>query len=199
MSWNDFNSADEQRDYDLIPKGTLARVRMTIRPGGMNDPAQGWTGGYATRGKSNDSVYLDCEFVILEGKYAKRKVWTLIGLYSPKGPDWGNQGRAFIKGILNSSRRLNPKDNSPEAQTRRRIAGFQELDGVEFAAKIDIENGDRGDKNVIRLAITPDHKEYAALMGGAGYTAPAAGYTPHAAAQQSLPTATPTNRPSWAQ
>ena len=59
MSWNDFNSADEQRDYDLIPKGTLARVRMTIRPGGLNEPAQGWTGGYATRGKSNDSVYLD--------------------------------------------------------------------------------------------------------------------------------------------
>jgi hypothetical protein len=197
MSWRDFNTADDQNSYDLIPKGTLARVRMTIRPGGLNDPAQGWTEGYATRGKSTDSVYLDCEFVILEGKYAKRKVWSLIGLYSPKGPDWGNQGRAFIKGILNSSRRLSPKDNSPEALARRRIAGFQELDGVEFVAKIDIENGDRGDKNVIRLAITPDHKEYAALMGGAGYTAPAAGYAPQAAAQPA--SVTPSNRPSWAQ
>jgi hypothetical protein len=96
MSWNDFNTADDQNSYDLIPKGTLARVRMTIRPGGLNDPAQGWTEGYATRGKSTDSVYLDCEFVILEGKYAKRKIWSLIGLYSPKGPDWGNQGRAFL-------------------------------------------------------------------------------------------------------
>lgn len=197
MSWNDFNTADEQRDYDLIPKGTLARVRMTIRPGGLNDPAQGWTGGYATRGKNTDAIYLDCEFVILEGKYAKRKVWSLIGLYSAKGPNWGNQGRAFIKGILNSSRRLSPKDNSPEAQTRRRITGFQELDGVEFAAKIDIENGDRGDKNVIKLAITPDHKEYAALMGGASYSAPAASYAPPTVAQHTP--ATPSNRPSWAQ
>ena len=59
MSWNDFNTADDQNSYDLIPKGTLARVRMTIRPGGLNDPAQGWTEGYATRGKSTDSVYLD--------------------------------------------------------------------------------------------------------------------------------------------
>ena len=190
MSWRDFNTADDQNSYDLIPKGTLARVRMTIRPGGLNDPAQGWTEGYATRGKSTDSVYLDCEFVILEGKYAKRKVWSLIGLYSPKGPDWGNQGRAFIKGILNSSRRLNPKDNSLEAQTKRRIGGFQELDGVEFLAKIDIEHGDRGDKNVIKLAITPDHKDYATLMSGSGYTAPLSG--------QSAPAANPSNRPHWA-
>ena len=197
MSWNDFNTADDQNSYDLIPKGTLARVRMIIRPGGLNDPAQGWTEGYATRGKSTDSVYLDCEFVILEGKYAKRKVWSLIGLYSPKGPDWGNQGRAFIKGILNSSRRLSPKDNSPEAQTRRRITGFQELDGVEFVAKIDIEHGDRGDKNVIKLAITPDHKDYAALMSGAGYAAPAAGYTAPLSGQFA-PAANPTNRPHWA-
>ena len=197
MSWNDFNTADDQNSYDLIPKGTLARVRMSIRPGGLNDPAQGWTEGYATRGKSTDSVYLDCEFVILEGKYAKRKVWSLIGLYSPKGPDWGNQGRAFIKGILNSSRRLNPKDNSTEAQTRRRIGGFQELDGVEFVAKIDIEHGDRGDKNVIKLAITPDHKDYASLMGGSGYAAPAAGYTAPLSGQ-SAPAANPTNRPHWA-
>jgi hypothetical protein len=197
MSWNDFNTADDQNSYDLIPKGTLARVRMTIRPGGLNDPAQGWTEGYATRGKSTDSVYLDCEFVILEGKYAKRKIWSLIGLYSPKGPDWGNQGRAFIKGILNSSRRLNPKDNSPETQTKRRIAGFQELDGVEFVAKIDIEHGDRGDKNVIKLAITPDHKDYATLMGGSGYAAPAAGYTAPLSGQ-SAPAANPSNRPHWA-
>lgn len=197
MSWRDFNTADDQNSYDLIPKGTLARVRMTIRPGGFSDETQGWTGGYATLGKNTDSVYLDAEFVILEGKYAKRKVWSLIGLYSPKGPDWGNQGRAFIKGILNSSRRLNPKDNSPEAQTRRRIGGFQELDGVEFVAKIDIEHGDRGDKNVIKLAITPDHKDYATLMSGSGYAAPAAGYAAPLSGQ-SAPASNPSNRPHWA-
>ena len=44
--WNDFNSA--QDNANLIPKGTLAKVRLTIRPGGFDDPAQGWTGGYRT-------------------------------------------------------------------------------------------------------------------------------------------------------
>ncbi|SMG66495.1 conserved hypothetical protein, partial [methanotrophic bacterial endosymbiont of Bathymodiolus sp.] len=33
-TWNDFNSADDQNNFDLIPKGTLVKVRMTIKPGG---------------------------------------------------------------------------------------------------------------------------------------------------------------------
>ena len=44
-SWNDFN--DAQSNTNLIPKGTLAKVRLTIRPGGFDDASQGWTGGYA--------------------------------------------------------------------------------------------------------------------------------------------------------
>ena len=30
MSFFDFNTADQQQSFDLIPKGTLARVRMSI-------------------------------------------------------------------------------------------------------------------------------------------------------------------------
>lgn len=45
--WNDFNSA--QSNSNVIPKGTLAKVRLTIRPGGFDDPSQGWTGGFAKR------------------------------------------------------------------------------------------------------------------------------------------------------
>ena len=33
--WNDFN--DAQSNTNLIPKGTLAKVRLTIRPGGFDD------------------------------------------------------------------------------------------------------------------------------------------------------------------
>lgn len=83
----DFSSAEDQQTFDIIPKGTIARVRMTIKPGGHNDPSEGWTGGYATQGNTG-AVYLNCEFVILEGQFARRKVWSLIGLHSPKGPDY---------------------------------------------------------------------------------------------------------------
>ena len=35
-SWNDFN--DAQSNTNLIPKGTLAKVRLTIRPAGSTTP-----------------------------------------------------------------------------------------------------------------------------------------------------------------
>ena len=193
MSYFDFNNAEDQTGFDLIPKGTLVKVRMTIRPGGFDDPAQGWTGGYATQSQTTGSVYLNCEFVVLEGKYARRKMWSLIGLYSPKGPEWANMGRAFIKGILNSARGVHPGDNSPQAQQARRIQGFQDLDGIEFVARVDVEKDQNGeDKNVVKQAITPDHKDYAALMGQ-----PSA--APIAPQQTQAAPGTKPNRPSWAQ
>jgi len=192
-AWNDFN--DAQTNTNLIPKGTLAKVRLTIRPGGFDDPSQGWTGGYATRG-STGSVYLNGEFTVLEGQYARRKIFTLIGLHSPKGPDWANMGRAFIRGMLNSARGLSDKDQSEVAQVARRISGFADLDGLEFVARIDIGTDTNGDdKNEVRAAVTPDHKEYAAIMGAAGTVAPA---QPQAQPSQSS-TPQPGVRPSWAQ
>jgi hypothetical protein len=162
-AWNDFN--DARQNANLIPKGIIARVRLTIRPGGFSDPAQGWTGGYAKRGASG-AVYLDVEYTVLEGQYARRKIWSMIGLYSPKGPDWGNMGRSFVRGVLNSARGLSDKDNSPEAQNARRISGLGDLDGLEFVARIDVGTDSNGeDKNDIRQAVTRDHKEYAAVVG----------------------------------
>lgn len=185
--WNDFN--DAQSNTNVIPKGTLAKVRLTIRPGGFDDPAQGWTGGYARRGTTG-AVYLDAEYTVLEGPYARRKIWSMIGLYSPKGPDWANMGRSLLRGILNSARGISDKDKSPEAQARRRIAGFHELDGLEFIARIDVGQDTNGeDKNEVRAAVTPDHRDYAALMGHGPAAslppqAPPSGYPyqPHAAA-----------------
>ncbi len=207
--WNDFN--DAKTNINLIPKGTLAKVRLTIRPGGFDDPSQGWTGGYATRG-STGAVYLNGEFTVLEGQYARRKIFTLIGLYSPKGPDWGNMGRSLVRGILNSARGISDKDMSPEAQAARRIGSFSDLDGIEFVARIDVgtdANGD--DKNEIRSAVTPDHKDYAQIMGTVPPAQPPIsqgqqshnpqGTQPPQGSQPSQSSQAPsaTGRPSWAQ
>lgn len=198
MTFFDFNSAAEQSSYDLIPKGTMVRVRMTIKPGGFDDPSQGWTGGYATRSVNTGSVYLNCEFVVLDGPFARRKMWSLIGLYSTKGAEWTNMGRTFIKAILNSARGINPTDNSPTAQNARRITGFSDLEGIEFLGKVDWEKDQNGqDKCVIKSAVTPEHKEYAAHMNGAAPAAPSAG-APNAYAQATGRAPVP-GRPSWAQ
>jgi hypothetical protein len=202
MTFFDFNSAAEQSSYDLIPKGTVVRVRMTIKPGGYDDPSQGWTGGYATRSLSTGSVYLNCEFVVLDGPFARRKMWSLIGLYSAKGAEWTNMGRTFIKAILNSARGINPNDSSPAAQNARRISGFADLEGIEFVGKVDWDKDQNGqDKCVIKSAVTPEHKDYAAHMNGApavAASAPASSGGANAYAQATGRAPVP-GRPSWAQ
>ena len=190
-NWTDFNDADSQTSFDLIPKGTIVPVRMIFKPGGYDDHNRGWTGGYATRKPETGAIYLSCEFVITEGKFARRKVWSLIGLFSQKGPEWGNMGRSFIRAILNSSRGISDQDNSPQAAQARRISGLADLDGIEFLAKIDVEKDQNSeDKNVIKFAITPDHKEYSGQGTG--------GRAPQVPPTSSVPTASTTNT-DWPQ
>jgi hypothetical protein len=164
--WSDFNDAEAQQgEFNLIPKGTQALVRMAIKPGGHDDASRGWTGGYATASDETGAVFLSCEFVLLTGPFAKRKIWSNVGLHSNKGPTWAHMGRSFIKAVLNSSRNIHPDDKSPEAQRARQIRSFGDLDGVEFAARIGIEKDGRDEhRNTIRLVIEPDHQDYAQLM-----------------------------------
>ena len=187
----DFNSSENQSNFDLIPNGTLAKVRMSIKPGGYDDQNQGWVGGYATRNEATGSIYLSCEFVILEGEYAKRKVWGIIGLHSNKGPEWGNMGRSFIKAILNSARGFSESDNSPAAQSARKINGIGDLDGIEFVAKITTKKDQNEElRNEIRFAITPDNKDYKAIMGSIA--------VPMAKTSVNQAPAPAANRPAWA-
>ena len=134
MSFFDFNTADQQQSFDLIPKGTVVPVRMTIKPGGHDDPSQNWTGGYATLGDTG-AIYLNCEFVITEGPFARRKVWSLIGLHSPKGPTYANMGRSLIKGILNSARGFSTKDDSQQAMAAEGSTLTVDYDGNALVLK----------------------------------------------------------------
>ena len=108
-------------------------------------------------------------------------------------------GRGLVRGMLNSARGISDKDMSAEAQAARRIGGFADLDGIEFIARIDIGTDAGGDdRNEIRGAVTPDHRDYAQAMGAA----PSLGLQPPAAnaAPAPQPAAAPVpGRPAWAQ
>lgn len=195
----DFNAAEPQQEFNVIPHGTVAKVRLTIKRGGYNDPARGWTDDCATRNPATGAVYLNCQFVILEQtsleqtsleqaslehKYAGRKVWSLIGLHSPKGSEWGNMGNSFIRAILNSAKGFAEKDTSPEAIAARDIRSLAELDGLEFFARIDVEaNKEKGtEKNIIQVALTKGRKDYpGALSPQAELQAALSGHLPDAA------------------
>lgn len=209
-SWNDFNDAEAQQGaFDLIPKGITVPVRMTLKPGGHDDHNQGWSGGYATESFDTGAIYLACEFVVTSGPFAKRKMWSNIGLYSKKGPTWGQMGRSFIRAALNSARNVQPQDNSPQAASARRIESFADLDGLEFIARVDVEKDAKGaDRNVVKQAVEPDHKDYASLMSATpgtprGPSGGNSGTPAMAAASFSAPARPPqtaaTGKPAWAQ
>jgi hypothetical protein len=113
----DFNDAEPQIEFGLIPANTVAKARFVLKPGHyFSDPI-------LTGSKSGDSVYLDYEFVILEGPHAKRKVFDKIGI---SGSDtWVNAGKSKIRAILESGKNVSPKDTSPAAAFARSIKSYE--------------------------------------------------------------------------
>jgi hypothetical protein len=160
--WTNFNNAEDQMSYELIPHKTIAKVRLLLKKG--NHFTKEWSDGYATLSKAGSSVYLACEFVVLSGEYENRKIWSNIGLHSDNSEKYGEIGRSMIKAILNSAHGLHSKDKSPEAEKLRTIRSFTDLDNLQVVAEITIN--DQGDKprNEIKTIITPDHARYSEFM-----------------------------------
>src|SRR5512132_3858354 len=77
----DLNDAKPQMlpTGDPIPDGTFARIRMTIRPGGV-DGSVPMDRGLLKASATSDAKMLDCEFTVLEGPFAKRKFWQKFSL-----------------------------------------------------------------------------------------------------------------------
>jgi len=160
--WNNFNDAEDQMSYELIPHKTIAKVRLLLKKG--NHVTKEWPDGYATKSKSGTCIYLACEFVILSGEYENRKVWSNIGLHSDNSPLYAEIGRSMIKAILNSAHSLHSKDKSPEAEKQRQIKSFADLDNLICAVEITINDKEQKPKNEVKTILTPDHAKYSEYM-----------------------------------
>ncbi|APR98983.1 hypothetical protein [Wolbachia endosymbiont of Folsomia candida] len=149
----DFNTAKPQSG--LIPKGTVVKVKIAIKPGGYEN--------WFTRSLSTGSIYLNAEFTVTEGPYAKRKIFQMIGIKSGKAEGaedtWGEMGRSMIRSILESARNIHPNDTSEKATLAHKLSSIADLNGLEFTAKVGIEadNG-YGDRNRIATIITPQQQ-----------------------------------------
>jgi hypothetical protein len=174
----DLNNAERQREGgDIIPDNTVAPVICVMR------------GLKPTKDKSGQM--LDCEFTITQGPFAKRKFWSLMMV---SGSTEG-QGKAVnitmsrLRAMLESAYGVLPTDDSEMAKTARRLKDWDDLNGLEFLAKIGIEKGtgDYKDKNVLKGAVTPDDDEYN-------------GFQPKKPKALSTPASKPAaaGRPSWA-
>lgn len=152
-----FNDAATQNSFGLIPINEIAKTRLVLRGSPETD--------FITTGRNGESEYLACEFILLEGPHARRKVFEKIGI---SGPDcWIRMGKTRIRAILESARRVHPKDMSETAVKARQIESYSELNNLDLVIKIGIEHDKSGhyqDKNRVLSIITPDHFMYKQMM-----------------------------------
>lgn len=200
----DFNG-EERGNFDLIPANTLCKVAMVLRPA---KPGAEGKAHLLTQSQSSDLQFLDVEFTVLYGPFANRKIWQNIMVDANDNAQLTDgqkksirAGRGMIMSILESARKIDPKDEtSPQARAGRQIADWHDLNGLEFACKVGVEKdktGQFGDKNKVGLVITNNKAEYSAIMAGhavesAGSSTPAWGR-----AADSATSAQP-NAPAWA-
>jgi hypothetical protein len=157
----DFNTASEQRDFDLIPDKTEAVVQMHIQEGDAGED------GLLKRSNNGQAEMLRCEFTVVEGIHTKRKFFDNMVL---SGTTDGHAQAAEIsksrlRAILESARGIKPKDVSEAAQ-KARVVELRDLEGIRFWARIGIEpaKGEYRAKNILHSVITPDMKEWRAIQ-----------------------------------
>jgi len=158
---------------ELIPDGTFAKLRMTIRPGGVNG-GSALDAGLLKASATSDAKMLDCEFTVVEGPYARRKLWQNFTVAGGKLDDKGNSkgwniSKSAFRAMIDSACGLDPKDVSTAAQQKRRMDGLKHLDGITFVARIMVEpssNPQWPDKNIIANIVCADEPQYAAVMRG---------------------------------
>src|SRR5262245_36882725 len=158
----DFNDAEKQRNFDVIPDGTIATLRMTVRPGNIGE------GGWLRRSKDGNSEALDCEFVVLGGPHIKRKFWTLLTIAgtTPGHAEAANISAGKLRAILESAHGIKPDDKSDAAKQARCIQSYGELNGLTFIARIGVEPPQNGYKAKNRLdhVVTPDENAWKPVM-----------------------------------
>jgi hypothetical protein len=161
MSTLNFNEAGEQRNFDLIPDRTVAAVHLTVRRGGAGED------GSLKRSKEGTSESLDCEFVILDGPYAKRKLWERMLI---SGNTTGHQTAADItkrklRAIIESARGVKPDDQSETAVRARQMTNYGDFDQLCFIVRVGVEpaRGNYKAKNTVMEIITPNRSEWRQL------------------------------------
>ena len=152
------DTAEPQRGFDLIPAGTYVTAQMVIRMGGAGE------GGWLKRTVAGDAEGLDIEFTILDGDYAKRKIWqfAILGGTTEGHATAAGFTRTMLRGIFESAHNINPADESDAARKRRSEMTIEGFNNLRFLGRVLIEKSKDpayDDKNKL-VGVTPDQKKW---------------------------------------
>ena len=206
LNLNNVPNDDNNREFELIPDGTIVRAFIKLEGGSTELPEYG-AGRFFDVAQQTDAKWLPIELTIVGGNFDKRKIWHKIFVDGTKisektgMPIAKEIGLRTMKAIIDSAFNLDPKDQSEESQQKRNLQGVNQLNGMEFCFKVGIEKGTNGyeDKNKIKVVLTPDMNGF--IAGSTTQSVPASAppmqqpVATQAAPQQ---TATAGVVPSWA-
>ncbi len=181
----DYTEAQPQRE--LIPAGTVATLQLIIQPAGAGE------GGLLRRSQDGLCEMLQCEFIVVDGQFAKSKFWQRFVLsgHTEGHAKAADISRSKLRAILESARGIKPADLGPQARAARN-ANIADFDGIRFIGKIGIEKGGNyPDRNVLLTVVTPDRKDWHIVE-----QVPPPPRSPDATSNASAPAAI--SKPAWA-
>ena len=202
----DYSQTGDPRDFSaLIPHDTIATVQMRIRPGGVGED------GLLKRTSKGDAEMLDCEFVAVDGEFAKRKFWDnfLLEGTTPGQKEMALTNRGRLKKILESARGIK-KDDTSEQNLAKYQADLKDFNNIIFIARIGQKKGEPkndgsgeswSDKNYLMAAIGPDQKDWHPVEQPPPFNGGRAASAPTGAApadSTSSTGSTPITPPAWA-
>ena len=67
----------QEREFSLIPNGTVCRAVMVVKQGDMEIPEFG-QGAWFKKSMSTAAKWMELEFTIVGGEYDRRKFWDRV-------------------------------------------------------------------------------------------------------------------------
>lgn len=179
----DFNNAEEQRDpiHGPVPAGSRVLLKMEIlKPKNESKRIQ-------FVAVSQKNLYmLWVRLTVHAGSYQGFK-WTENWML-PEGEQQVQLTEkqkvacrisySRMRGVIEAARGIDPKDKSQQANSRRVINNWLDLEGMIFPARVNVAddgreyNGRTIWDNQIARVITPDMEEYRELMQGGEFINP---------------------------
>jgi hypothetical protein len=155
----DLNDAGLQRITGVIPDNQIVVVQIGINPGGIGP------GGWERKSSDGLSEGVLMEFLVVQPEeYAKIKflqTMTLRGT-KPGHAEAGRITRDLVRALIEAAKGVQPNDVSEAAQAARKIAGWQDVDGLRVLARVGVEPPSNGyaAKNFVREIITRDREAW---------------------------------------
>jgi hypothetical protein len=164
-----YADADDQRSRELLPSGVY-QLKVEVQLGGYGEDAT------LMLAKSGRSMHVALIYKVVEGEHRGYKIWDNITVALVEDKNLPpleadklkklqtavRMGRAKIKALINSARRLDPDDKSEATEAKRALETHDDLTGMVFWAQIEEQPGGNGygPRNIIDYIIQLGDADY---------------------------------------